>query len=102
MSKPIKMTMIFHEDNRIDCSLSSIQGVSPRMLNDGYRMLRKKYREMVGRERVRIEKGQRQASLDAAMKKEKDEKAFNKKEDRRLANAAEGAEKRHLKATATA
>lgn len=94
--------MIFHEDNRIDCSLSSIQGVSPRMLDDGYRMLLKKYREMIGQERVKIEKGQRQASLDAAMRKEKDEKAFNKKEDRRLANAAEGAEKRHLKATAAA
>ena len=46
MSTPIKMTMIFHDDNRIYCSLSSIMGVRPRTLNDGYRSLRKRNREI--------------------------------------------------------
>lgn len=87
--KPIRMTMIFHEDNRIECSLSSIQGVSPRTLNDGYRMLRKRYREMVAEERVRIEKGARQASLDADMAKQKAFEKADKKEDARLKRAAE-------------
>ena len=99
MSKPIKMTMIFHDDNRIDCSLSSIQGVSPRTLNDGYRMLRKRYREMVGEERVRIEKGARQKTLDADMEKQRIAEAIDKKEDERLKKAIPGAEKRHLAAT---
>ena len=96
MSTPIKMTMIFHDDNRIDCSLSSIKGVSPRTLNDGYRMLRKRYREMVAEERVRIEKGARQKTLDADMAKQKAFEKADKKEDERLKKAAEGAEKRHL------
>ena len=100
MSKPIKMTMIFHDDNRIECDLSSIQGVSPRTLNDGYRMLRKRYREMVAEERVRIEKGARQASLDTAMAQQKADKKADDKEATRLKKSAEGAEKRHLAATA--
>ena len=101
MDKKI-MSMIFHDDGRIECKLSSIQGVSPRLLNDGYRMLLKKYREMVSQERVIIEKGARQATLDASIAKEKEEKAFNKKEDARLAKAAKTAEARHLKATGMA
>ena len=101
MSKPVRMTMIFHEDNSIDCQLSSIQGVSPRMIHDGYNMLLKRYREMVGQERVKIESGQRQASIDADVQKEKDAKAFDKKESARLKKNAGTAEARHKKFAAS-
>lgn len=96
MSKPIKMTMIFHDDNRIECDLSSIQGVSPRTLNDGYRMLRKRYREMVAEERARIEKGARQASLDTAMAQQKADKKADDKEAARLRKATKKVEERRI------
>ena len=97
MQYPITMKMVFHEDNSIDCFLSSIQGVSPRMMNDGFNMLMRKYQERVGQERIRIERAGWEQRIADEKVVEKKAAAKDKKEDSRLARAGKGAAARHEK-----
>ena len=87
--KPTATAIIrfFPEGKRVTVELDSITGVSPRKLEIANNLLMRQYRGMRGAANAARHREAREAEVSADVKKVKDAKAFDKKEEKRLEKA---------------